>query len=389
MPQPALPLELRDLLAAAAVAADDAMTVTVADLDEPRIVFVNPAFTALTGYAAEEVLGRTPRLLQGPATDRAVLDRLRRDLAAGRSFHGQAINYRKDGSEFWLEWRIAPVRDAAGAVSHFVAVQRDATEHRRFLQAAEHATLAKTSFLARISHELLTPLNSLIGFPQMLIDGYFGELGDRQQQAVRNVLGAAEQLRQLIQDLLDLTRLEAGRLRLERDRFDLGALLADHAGPVVEMARRKGVDLALQIAADLPPVCGDAARLKQVALNLLDNAVKYTPAGGWVQLRVWAAGDAAGRSPLVHLTVADSGVGIADEDRERIFHQFEQVDPSLSRRQSGTGLGLALVNRIVDLHGGRVWVESAGPGRGSAFHVEIPGLRHDDDSCCGGDGDDH
>jgi PAS domain S-box-containing protein len=374
MPSQALPPELRDLLAAALIDADDAVTITCADLEEPRIVFVNPAFTALTGYAAEEVLGKTPRLLQGPGTDRQVLDRLRAALAAGRCFEGEALNYRKDGSELWLEWRIAPVRDAAGRISHFVAVQRDGSARRRLLAAAELSTLAKTHFLARISHELLTPLNALIGFPEMLIDGHFGALDQRQSQAVANILSAAGQLRLLIQDLLDLARIDAGLVDLERSTVDLGALLADHAGPVVDRARRKGVALTVGIAAGLPPVCGDPARLKQAALNLLDNAVKYTPAGGRVALRVWPEADPSG-APQVRLAVEDSGIGIAEEDRERIFRLFEQVDPSLTRRQSGTGLGLALVTRIVDLHGGRVWVESAGMGRGSTFHVAIPGQR--------------
>jgi PAS domain S-box-containing protein len=371
-PQADLPPALRDLLAAALLQAHDAVTITTADLDRPAIVFVNPEFTALTGYAAAEVIGKTPHLLQGPGTDRTVLDRLRRDLAAGRCFEGEALNYRKDGSEFWLQWRIAPVRDAGGRISHFVAVQRDATAQREATAGAERSSVARTEFLARVSHELLTPLNSLIGFPQMLIDGHFGSLNERQQQAVGNTLSAAEQLRQLILDLLDLARIEAGRMQLDCSSFDLGALLADFARPVVDLAQRKGVTVAIDLTPDLPPVWGDPARLKQVALNLLDNAVKYTPPGGRVELRLGRSAGAPAAAAMLHLAVADSGIGVADEDRERIFHLFEQVDPALTRRQPGTGLGLALVSRIVDLHGGRIWVESAGLGQGSTFHVEVP-----------------
>jgi PAS domain S-box-containing protein len=369
---PPIPPELRDLLAAALSSAAEAVTITVADLDEPRIVFVNTAFTELTGYAAAEVVGRTPRLLQGPKTDRRVLDELRAGLAAGRGWGGEAINYRKDGSELWLEWRIAPVRDAAGRVAWFVATQRDITARRLTWEAAERSSLAKTHFLARMSHELLTPLNSLIGFPQMLIDGHFGPLDERQGQAVANVLEAAEQLRHLIQDLLDLARLDAGRLQMEIEVFDLGALLADLAGPLAATASRKRIAFCVEIAPDLPRLAGDPARLKQAFVNLLDNALKYTPTGGNIALRARPQATLAG-PPWLHIEVADSGMGIQRDDFERIFHLFEQVDPSLSRRHPGTGLGLALVIRIVDLHGGRVWVESAGEGQGSTFHVELPG----------------
>ena len=362
------------LLAAALVAAHEAMSIAATDGAEPRIVFVNPAYVALTGYAAEEAVGRSARLLEGPETDRQRFEELRSRLRAGLPAAGESIAYRKDGSEIWVEFRGAPIRDGAGRVTHFVAAYRDVTARRQLLEAAERSSLAKSLFLSRISHELLTPLNSLIGFPEMLVDGHFGPLEDRQRQAIGNILQAAEQLRRLLHDLLDLARLDSGRLQLDRSRFDLGGLLADLAGPVGETARRKGLTLDVDVAGDLPSVEGDPARLKQVALNLLYNAVKYTSAGGCVKLRAWAARSPAG-TPVVRLAVEDSGMGIRPEDHQRIFRMFEQVDPSLTRRQPGTGLGLALVTRLVDLHGGRAWVESPGEGLGSTFHVEIPGLR--------------
>jgi PAS domain S-box-containing protein len=366
-----MPVALRNLVVAAVVEVNEAVTITVADLDDPRIVFVNPAFTALTGYSADEVLGKTPRMLQGPKTDRGVLDRLRAELGAGLCFAGETVNYRKDGSAFWLEWRVAPMRDADGQVTHFVAAQRDVTARVQSQEAAQRSNLAKTQFLGRMSHELLTPLNSMIGFPEMLIDGHFGPLNMRQRQAVSNVHEASEQLRRLIHDLLDLARIEAGRLKLESSVFHLGALMADLTASVGEAARRKDLDLSVVVEEPLPLLTGDPVRLKRLILNLLDNAIKYTPAGGWVKVRAWHILAAAG-PPLLRIAVADSGMGIRAEDRERIFLLFEQVDPSLTRGQPGTGLGLALVRRILDLHGGRVWVESAGLGTGSTFHIEIP-----------------
>jgi PAS domain S-box-containing protein len=370
-----LPEELRELLAAALCAANEAVSITVADVDEPRLVFVNAAYTELTGYTAQEAVGQPARLFDHPRTDRRTLAGLRAQMAAGRSVQGEVPACRKDGSEIWLSFRAAPICDRSGRVSHFIITQRDVTARRASQEAAESSSLAKNRFLSRISHELLTPLNSLIGFPEMLVDGHFGPLNDGQRQAVTNILAAAEQLRRLLQDLLDLTRLESGRLQLEREPFDLGALLADLAAPVVEAAGRKGLTLEVDVARDLPQVAGDPVRLKQVALNLLDNAVKYTSSGGWIKLRAWAEQPAEGAPPLVRLAVADSGIGIEQEDHERLFRMFEQADSSLTRRQPGTGLGLALVRRLVALHGGRAWVESLGEGQGSTFHVEIPGLR--------------
>jgi PAS domain S-box-containing protein len=373
-PRPDLPEELRELLAAALYASNEAISITVADVDQPLLVFVNPAYTELTGYTAQEAVGQPARLFDHPKTDRHMIAGLRAQVVAGRSVQCEIPARRKDGSEVWLSFRGAPIRDRDGRITHYVTTQRDVTARRQRHEAAESSSLAKSLFLARISHELLTPLNSLIGFPEMLVDGHFGPLNDDQRQAVTHILHAAEQLRRLLQDLLDLTRLESGRLQLDRARFDLGALLADLAVPAAEAARRKGLTLEVAVARDLPQVEGDPVRLKQVALNLLDNAVKYTTAGGRVELRAWAEPSPVG-APLVRLAVADSGIGIKEEDHERLFHMFEQADSSLTRRQPGTGLGLALVRRLVDLHGGRAWVESRGEGQGSTFHVEIPGLR--------------
>jgi len=370
-----LPEELRELLSAALCAANEAVSITLADVDEPRLVFVNAAYTELTGYTSQEAVGQPMRLLDDSRTDRRMIAGLRAEVVAGRRVQCELPACRKDGSEVWLEFRAAPIRDRAGRVTHYITTQRDVTARRASQEAAERSSMAKSLFLSRISHELLTPLNSLIGFPEMLADGNLGPLNDGQRQAVTHILDAAEQLRRLLHDLLDLTRLESGRLQLDRARFDLGALLSDLAVPAAETARRKGLTLEVDVDRDLPPVDGDPVRLKQVALNLLDNAVKYTASGGWIGLRAWAEQPSAGAPPLVRLAVADSGIGIRQEDHERLFHMFEQADSSLTRRQPGTGLGLALVRRLVDLHGGRAWVESGGEGQGSTFHVEIPGLR--------------
>jgi signal transduction histidine kinase len=262
-------------------------------------------------------------------------------------------------------------RTSAGPVD----LERRLEGARRAQQAAEQASLAKTRFLARMSHDLLTPLNVLIGFPDMLVEGHFGPLNPRQLRAVENVRAAADQLRHQLQDLLDLARLDAGVLSVERVRLDLGALLTEIVEVAAAPAQRRRLTLSGDIASGLPPVLGDAMRLKRVVQSLLDNAFKYTPAGGSVHLRAWSSA-LSGGEPGVRLAVTDSGAGLAAGECDRVFHLFEQPEaaaPLSGGRQPGAGLGLALARRVVGLHGGRVWAESAGPGAGSSFHVEIPG----------------
>jgi signal transduction histidine kinase len=228
----------------------------------------------------------------------------------------------------------------------------------------ELASEQKTRFLARMSHELRTPLNAIIGFSQVLARRSFGELNPKQAEYVGDVVDSGQHLLALVDDLLDLAKVETGTLELDASRIDLGDLLSSSVALFKEQAGRQEVILSLDLDRHLPRVEADARKLKQVVFNLLANAVRFTPAGGRVTVT------ARGHGIRARFSVTDTGPGIAAEDRETIFEEYHQGAPA-GQGQSGTGLGLPLARRLVDLHGGRLWLESE-PGRGSTFTVELP-----------------
>jgi signal transduction histidine kinase len=232
----------------------------------------------------------------------------------------------------------------------------------------EIADQHKSAFLANMSHELRTPLNAVIGFSEMLNARYFGDLTAKQAEYVTDIHASGKHLLSLINDILDLSKIEAGRMELELGDFDLPAALDNALTLVRERAQRGGVALRLEADPGLRTFHADERKLKQVMLNLLSNAVKFTPAGGAVSV---VAKQVDGNAEIA---VSDTGVGIAPEDQEAIFEAFRQVGTDVTRKREGTGLGLALARRFVELHGGTIGVASA-PGKGSTFTVTLP-LRH-------------
>jgi signal transduction histidine kinase/FixJ family two-component response regulator/HAMP domain-containing protein len=234
----------------------------------------------------------------------------------------------------------------------------------------ERADRLKTEFLANMSHELRTPLNAVIGFSQLLEQQYFGELNDKQLEYIHEIEGAGGHLLDLINDILDLSKIEAGRMELELERLELAELLESCARLVRERAVRAGLDLTLEVVPGLS-VSGDKRKLKQVIVNLLSNAVKFTPSGGRVTLKAHPLRRGADvRDGDIEISVEDSGIGIPLEDQDRLFTPFTQVDGSLARRHEGTGLGLALSKRLTELHGGVIEVRST-PGQGSTFSLRL------------------
>lgn len=243
-------------------------------------------------------------------------------------------------------------------------------------QLLRMADQAKSDFLANMSHELRTPLNAIIGFSELLKDGVMGELGPEQQDAAKDIFESGQHLLSLINDILDLSKVEAGMMKLELEATDLSDLLQSALGIVREKAAAHQIRLSVEVEADLPSIHVDPRKTKQILYNLLSNAVKFTPGGGRVTLRGQRHGGLPGSEyaafPFwLEISVADTGIGIADADLERLFQPFVQADSGLDRRYEGTGLGLSLVKRLAELHGGRVTVEST-PGEGSTFHVWLP-----------------
>jgi signal transduction histidine kinase len=256
-----------------------------------------------------------------------------------------------------------PNRDELGALA--VNVNRMNDELRRLYRELEAASRHKSDFLANMSHELRTPLNAIIGFTQVLQQKLFGEVNEKQEEYLEDIHSSANHLLALINDVLDLSKVEAGQVKLEIAPFSLREALERGVVMVRERALKNGITLSLEPDPDVAFVEADERRIRQVVFNLLSNAVKFTPAGGTVDVR------SARLNGEVHVSVADSGPGIAPEDQERIFEEFQQTGVGLDQRE-GTGLGLALSKKLVELHGGRIWVESE-EGSGATFTFALPG----------------
>jgi signal transduction histidine kinase len=228
-----------------------------------------------------------------------------------------------------------------------------------------HVDQIKSDFLATISHELRTPLTSIIGYSDMLLSGMTGELSDKQKTSVRSILNSGETLLNLINDILDLTKIEAGKLELYLEPVELGAVITSVISTIKPRAREKMIEVSTFLPTDLPPLRADASKLGQIMLNLLTNAIKYTPERGSVSI------EARPKEGFVEVRVVDTGVGIAPEHLERIFERFTQIDNSSTRSQGGTGLGLAITKDLIELHGGVIRVQSQF-GKGSSFVFTIP-----------------
>jgi PAS domain S-box-containing protein len=291
--------------------------------------------------------------------------------------------------------RIAELEDANAQLHVEIAERKRAEEElRKARDLAEVASRSKSAFLANMSHELRTPLNAILGFSELLLDGDSGELNPTQKEYLGDVLESSRHLLSLINDILDLSKVEAGKMELEVREVFLRALLEGSLVMVKEKALKHGIELSTELDGVPEVVAGDERKLKQVVFNLLSNAVKFTADGGRVTIRAdlvsrangdWVRKDGeklpfpgdegtqlAGKKNWVWVTVKDTGIGIQEEDLERIFEPFEQVEGSASRQFQGTGLGLSLTRRMVELHGGRIWAESEGLGKGSTFSFLIP-----------------
>ena len=457
-------------------------------ISDPKgtIEYINPAFTRMTGYGRDEVLGKSPRMLRSDQTPATVFAEMWGAIGAGLDWRGELVNQRKDGSVYWESMTVAPVKDGDGEVDGFIAFKEDVTEVRNLRQALEleHANLrrifastkdlialidasgrfqyanpaledafgptlglassayfqprihnldddsqptrgewvsdlngktyeiiitpvdtaqgaissllamhdittrkqaelamaeareaaelsnrAKTEFLATMSHELRTPLNAIIGFSEIIENELLGPVQTRQyRDYAHDINESGRHLLTLINDILDVARLEVGRFALIEAEMDVAQTIRASIHLVAERAREAGLRIGERVPTDLPPLWGDVRRIKQTLANILANAVKFTPADGRVTIS--AQTDANG----LDITVSDTGIGIHADDMGKIMAPFGQAESSLSRRFDGAGLGLPLARRFMDMHGGKLTISSA-PGHGTTVTLHFPAAR--------------
>jgi PAS domain S-box-containing protein len=327
------------------------------------------------GYTRAEVLGvKTFRDLLSPPSQLVFGANFRHFKACGRLKDLELEFVRKDGSLLPVLLNATAIYDAAGRFSHSrstildITAEKQAAETlRRANRELERAMRMKDEFLANMSHELRSPLNAILTLGEILLEQIHGSLNERQQAALRDIEAGGRHLLDLINDILDLSKIEAGRLDLRAEVVAVAGICQASLLFVKELAAKKPLKLAFRLNDSEARLDADPKRLKQMLVNLLTNAVKFTPAGGLVSLEV----DADVAAGIVRFTVADTGIGMAEEDLLRLFRPFVQLDASLSREHEGTGLGLALVSRLAELQGGSVSVESR-VGQGSRFTITLP-----------------
>ncbi len=348
--------------------------------NQGRIVLANTEAERLFQWKRQELLGMSVEMLL-PERFRAVhgshralyaAHPVRRPMGAGLDLWAE----RKDGTEFAVDINLSPLRgaerDTVICVVRDVSERRAAEEKIRALnenldrrnREVERANKLKSEFLASMSHELRTPLNTILGFAELLSEQASGALNEKQKRFVNHIHGDARHLLELINDILDLSKIEAGRLELRLERFPLAVAAAEVLTSVRPLAASKNIRLDSDLDVSLL-VTADRVRFKEILYNLLSNAIKFTPGEG----RVWIA--AVGIDAGVRITVGDTGIGIAPADHQSIFDSFRQVSATTKGVREGTGLGLAITKRLVEHHGGNIWLESE-PGRGSRFHFTLP-----------------
>ena len=353
-----------------------------------RIEWANEAFCRVMEYELEEVIGKNPaHFMVGPETNVRTVALIRGAMARGQGISTDVVNYSKSGRKYHLHLEVQPVRGAAGEVENFIAVETDITARveteaqlRRAKIEADEASRSKSEFLASMSHEIRTPMNGVIGMTSLLMET---TLSSDQREFVNTIRTSGEALLTIINDILDFSKIESGKMELERTPFELALCLEEALDLFALQASSKKLEITYHIQPDVPSwIIGDVTRLRQVVVNLVNNAVKFT-LGGSVSVEVRLAlrspedlsdaqklTEAPSSRIMLEFTVQDTGIGIPSDRIDRLFKAFSQVDSSTTRKYGGTGLGLAICQRLCELMGGGIHVESA-PGQGSSFIFTI------------------
>ena len=320
-----------------------------------EIIWVNPAFTRLTGYSRTEVLGQNPRLLNSGRQPIEFYQAMWKTILSGEPWRGQLVNRRKDGTFYTEEMTITPVRAGGGDITHFVAIKEDISERK-------HAEELREDILRTVSHDLRAPLAIIQGHTQLLGDALCAQpYTDTECESIKAIMRSVQRMNVMIQDLVDAARFEGGQLHLKPQQVSLDAFLHDllrRAGAILERER-----IHVEFPEDLPFVLADYDRLERILVNLLTNALKYSDPGTPVRV------EAQARDREIVVSVTDQGQGIPPDDQPQLFQRFYRA--KATGKAEGLGLGLFITRMLVEAHGGCIWVESE-VGKGSAFHFSLP-----------------
>lgn len=358
------------------VVEQDPNAVFITDTDG-TIQFVNAQFTKMTGYTAEDAIGKNPRILKSNDTPPETYEDLWATIKSGKEWRGEIKDRRKDGTYFWAREIIGHVRDDSGMTTHYVAIHEDITIQkeaelalRTAKEDSEIANRAKTELLANMSHELRTPLNAIIGFTGSIKAEIFGPLGNaKYYEYIDHIGDSGVHLLELINDILDVSAVEAGKLELHESEINAADLVEASLRLIKERADKKEIHLNSNIKKGLPMLFADARRMKQILLNILSNAVKFTPQGGEIALYV-----SLSDNDEFLFVITDSGIGMSNSEISHAMTEFGQVDSTLSRKEEGAGLGLPLTKGLTELHGGTLEITSE-KGIGTTAVVKLPNSR--------------
>jgi PAS domain S-box-containing protein len=363
------------------MSASNGVVIADARKHDTPLIFVNPAFERITGYTSQEVIGTNCRFLQGKATTQRGLTTVRRALTMGRRCNVVLMNFRKDGTRFWNELYIAPIRGTDGNLSHFVGIQNDVTRRieaeraetrlRRELRSKNRHLKSlneqKNSLLGMAAHDIRNPLAVIMLCSDMLTS-QAGKPGYKNMglKMAHRIKQNAQFMLQMVNDLLDVSKIEAGKLSLECTACNMRDLIRERMPMYRQSAAMKGVTVRSRCVSSLPAAYADRSRITQVLDNLVSNALKFSHSGTRVMVKAQQEGT------TIHVAVADQGQGIPKDERQRLFLPFSRTSVRGTAGESSTGLGLAICRKIVEGHpGGRIEVESE-VGKGSTFSFWLP-----------------
>jgi PAS domain S-box-containing protein len=366
-------------------------SVVITDING-TITYVNPKFTQVTGYSSAEAVGKNSRILKSGEWPKESYKEMWDILVSGRPWRGEFHNKKKNGELFWEYSSISSIKDLQGNIISFIAVKEDITEQKKSQQKLQESyeklkelDVLKSNFTSMVSHELRTPLTSIKGFLSFLLSGVGGKISIQQKDYLEIIKSNSDRLLGLINDLLDTSKMEAGSFSIEKRRCDLISVINASIKDIQSLLDRKKIVIIKKFPDGALEVNIDEYRISQSVVNLINNAIKFSPFSSTLTVEVQPASESragvpayadlsqlSATGPYVRISITDQGAGIDGEDIKKLFTKFYQIENINTRSAQGTGLGLNIVKNIINLHGGAVWVESQGKGKGSTFVILLP-----------------